>query len=71
MLEIADLEKAEALLENNGANFQKVFGTKGEADSLCISLPCQNILLVCELSSHTFEEDIDEVTFDILDRSPL
>ena len=64
MLEIPDLEKAEASLENNGANFQKVFGTKGEADSLCISLPCQNILLVCELSSHTFEEDIDEVTFD-------
>ena len=64
MLEIPDLEKAEALLENNGANFQKLFGSKGDTDSLCISLPCQNILLVYESNSHIFEEDIDGVTFD-------
>ena len=64
MLEIPDLAKAENLLENNGANFQKLFGTKGELDSLCISLPCQNILLVYESNNHNFEDDVDEVTFD-------
>ncbi len=64
MLEIPDLKKAEAALENNGANFQKLFSTKGDSDSLCISLPCQNILLVYESNSQTFEEDIDKVTFD-------
>jgi len=63
MLEISDLEKKEALLENNGANFQKLSGSKDNADTLCISLPCQNILVVCELGSPNFGEDIDRVTF--------
>ena len=38
MLEISNLEEAETLLKNNRANFQKVFGSKGNADSLCLSL---------------------------------
>ena len=64
MLEISDLERAEELLVTNGADFQKLSGIKGEADSLCISLPCQNIFIVCEASCKNFEEDIEQVNFE-------
>ena len=59
MLEISSLEEAEALLKENRANFQKVSGSKGIADSLCISLPCQNILMVYASISQVFEEDFE------------
>ena len=64
MLEIPDLEKVEKSLETNGANFLKVLGSKGDSDSLCISLPCQNILVVYESKNHVFEEDIEQVSFE-------
>ena len=64
MLEISNLEEAEALLKNNRANFKKVSGSKGIADSLCISLPCQNILMVYASISQVFEEDFEQVTFE-------
>ena len=64
MLEISNLEEAEALLKNNRANFQKISGSKGIADSLCISLPCQNILMVYASISQVFEEDFEQVTFE-------
>ena len=64
MLEIPDLKKVEALLVNNGASFHKLSGFKCGADSLCISLPCQNIFMVCESNSESFVEDIDRVTFE-------
>ena len=63
MLEIPDLKKVEVLLENTKANFQKQFCSKDDAESLCISLPCQNIFVVCESASQIFEEDIEQVTF--------
>lgn len=63
MLEIPNLKRAEALLENNGANFQKIPSSKSGADSLCISLPCQNVLVVWESNSQNFEEDINRVSF--------
>ena len=65
MLEIPDLEKVEKTLETNGANFVRVLGSKSDSDSLCISLPCQNILVVYESKNHVFEEDIEQVSFDI------
>ena len=64
MVEIPDLEKAEALLVHNRANFQKLPGFKGDADTLCISLPCQNIFMVSESNSENFVEDIYQVTFE-------
>ena len=64
MLKVPDLKKVEILLKNSGANFQKHFDCEEGAESLCISLPCQNILLVCELTSQVFEEDINQVTFE-------
>ena len=64
MLEISNLERTEKLLVINGADFQKLSGIKGDADSLCISLPCQNIFIVREASCENFEEDIEQVNFE-------
>ena len=64
MLEVPNLEKAETLLEHNRANFQRVSDSEGNADSLCVSLPCQNILMVCASISQVFKEDFKKVTFE-------
>jgi len=62
MIEIPDLGKAKTSLVKTGANFQQIKSLQGDGVSLCIALPCQNIMIVCEASSKIFEEDIEQVT---------
>ena len=62
MIEIPDLGKAKTSLVKTGANFQQIKSLHGDGASLCIALPCQNIMIVCEASSKIFEEDIEQVT---------
>jgi len=62
MIEIPDLGKAKTSLVKTGANFQQIKSLQGDGACLCIALPCQNIMIVCEASSKIFEEDIEQVT---------
>jgi len=62
MIEIPDLRKAKTSLVKTGANFQQIKSLQGDGACLCIALPCQNIMIVCEASSKIFEEDIEQVT---------
>ena len=61
MIEISDFGKAETSLKKAGASFQKVTGIPDMPPTLCISLPCRNILMVSEADKQIFKEDIEHV----------